>query len=59
MSRVNTRQIATRENFNATEIDLEANAVPEVQSEVINNDEEMMNIGEFVFDHITAPTTGS
>ena len=40
-----TRPIATRENFNATEIDLGANAVQEVQSEVINNDEEMMNIG--------------
>ena len=49
--------MATVENFNMSEIDLEnpdANAVQEDRQQA-----EMQNIGEFVFNHITAETSGS
>lgn len=50
---------ATVENFDASEINLEQRADPEEGNDVLNDQEEIMNIGEFVFNHITAEVQGS
>lgn len=60
MSSNTSNVMATIENFEITEMDLEQNDIQRnAQNDVINNEAEMMNIGEFVFNHITAETHGS
>lgn len=51
--------MATVDNFEMTEIDLEQNREDRERVDVGNNETEMMNIGEFVFNHITAESHGS
>lgn len=51
--------MATVENFEMTEIDLEQNNSIREHTDVAQNEAEMMNIGEFVFNHITAEAHGS
>ena len=60
MSAVHTSNVmATIENFEMSEIDLEQNDRPDAENDSAANRDEMMNIGEFVFNHITAETDGS
>lgn len=52
--------MATIENFEMSELDLEnPSEVNDHSQNVIDNENEMLNIGEFVFNHITAETDGS
>jgi hypothetical protein len=52
--------MATIENFEMSEMDIEnPSDLNDQNQNVIDNESEMLNIGEFVFNHITAETDGS
>jgi len=51
--------LATNDNFNLTDIDLENNGVNNDVESDVQQQNEIINIGEFVFNHITAESNGS
>ena len=59
MSAQATNAMITLENFNISELDLENQAQRPQNRNSDNEDEEILNIGEFVFNHIIRKTNGS
>jgi hypothetical protein len=51
--------MATIENFEMSELDLQNQENQNNADNNEENDEEMLNIGEFVYNHITAETDGT
>jgi hypothetical protein len=59
MSAYTANVMATVENFEGSNIDLEQGSNAQNPEDAVQDQNEIMNIGEFVFNHITAEVQGS